>query len=72
MTSGRDRRRRVQRVIRLVLLARGWMSPILGFTPGSLGDIIAKEGLIAKVVKALYDNRHMSQECEELALKLEA
>ena len=42
------------------------------FTAGSLGDILATAGLVAQVVKALYDNKNLAKECEILAIELQS
>ena len=46
------------------------MSPVVAFTAGSLGDILAVAGLAARVAKVFYDNRHVTQECESIASEM--
>ncbi|KDR77983.1 hypothetical protein GALMADRAFT_244947 [Galerina marginata CBS 339.88] len=45
---------------------------VFAFTAGSLADILATAGLVAQVVKVLYDNKHLGEECEALRIELQS
>jgi hypothetical protein len=46
--------------------------PIVAFTAGSLGDILATAGIIVKITRALHDSGISSAECRALRLELQS